>query len=362
MRYFSMFSGIGCFEYAFPKSWKCVGFSEINHPAIAIYRYYYPDHINYGNAKKIKAEALPDFELLCGGFPCQTFSIAGKRKGFNDTRGTLFFDIERIIKAKRPRYILLENVAGLLSHDSGRTYKIILSAITALGYDVQSMVLNSKYFGVAQNRERVFIIGHIGKRCSKKILPFISNSKQNIAVQRETSNTITAHEAHRKAGGGAGCYIAESKQPPDMIIADFRADEGLRIRKDNISPCLQAGITNTKQTSTPLVIHNMFPRSSKSGKGGTGHLTNKNNVAYALNTGHVNAVETNMSIRTLTEIECERLQGLPDNYTQFSDYSNNNLDLFGGRKIHKTRSKIRYETLGNGITVNVPKFIIENLL
>ena len=142
----------------------CVGYSEIDKYAIATYESHFGGHKNYGDATKIKPEELPDFDMLCGGFPCQAFSIAGKRKGFDDTRGTLFFDIARILRVKRPKIILLENVKGLLNHEGGKTFAIIIDTITELGYDVQWMVLNSKFFGVPQNRERVFLEDQVDQK------------------------------------------------------------------------------------------------------------------------------------------------------------------------------------------------------
>jgi len=160
MKYFSMFSGIGGFELGIQRAtnntWDCIGFSEVDESAIKTYKKHFPTHKNYGDATKIQTTQLPNFELLVGGFPCQSFSNAGQRKGFNDTRGTLFFEIARIVKKKRPKYILLENVKGLLSHDKGRTFKTILSTITELGYDTEGLVLNSYYFSAAP-RPRIFM-------------------------------------------------------------------------------------------------------------------------------------------------------------------------------------------------------------
>ena len=138
----------------------CIGFSEIDKYASQIYQKHFPNHINYGDITKIDAGSLPDFDLLVGGFPCQAFSIAGKRGGFEDTRGTLFFEIARIVRKKQPRLLVLENVKGLLSHDQGRTFRTIIITLDELGYDCQWQVLNSKNHGVPQNRERVFIIGN----------------------------------------------------------------------------------------------------------------------------------------------------------------------------------------------------------
>ena len=101
---------------------------------------------------------MPDFDLLCAGFPCQAFSIAGKRGGFADARGTLFFEIARLVADKRPAYFILENVPGLLSHDKGRTFHTILSTLSELGYGVEWKVLNSKDFGVPQSRKRVYLV------------------------------------------------------------------------------------------------------------------------------------------------------------------------------------------------------------
>ena len=164
MKYFSAFSGIGAPEIVLrQKNWECVGYSEIEPNAIKIYSKHFPNHKNYGNITKINADTLPDFYLLVGGFPCQSFSIAGNRKGFDEARGTLFFDLARIIKAKRPKYILLENVKGLLSHDKGRTYKVILSTIAELGYDTEGMVFDSYFFN-ATTRQRVFMLAHDRER------------------------------------------------------------------------------------------------------------------------------------------------------------------------------------------------------
>ena len=186
-----MFSGIGGFERGIEQAGanaECVGYSEIDKYAIKVYeRQFNGDnrpnirngteeiqenstdikkrkdrtasgHKNYGDATKINPEELPDFDLLVGGFPCQAFSIAGKRKGFDDTRGTLFFDIARIAREKQPMYMLLENVKGLISHDGGKTLEVILENLQDMGYYVNYEVHNSKDYGVPQNRERIYLL------------------------------------------------------------------------------------------------------------------------------------------------------------------------------------------------------------
>jgi DNA (cytosine-5)-methyltransferase 1 len=156
--YVSLFSGVGGFEQALNKlGGKCVMASEIDKFANKAYEVLYGEP-TIGDVTKIDENDVPDHDLLVGGFPCQAFSVAGKRLGFEDTRGTLFFEMARIAKAKKPKVILAENVKGLVGHDKGRTLNVIIQTLCDIGYTVDFNVLNSKYFGVPQNRERVFIV------------------------------------------------------------------------------------------------------------------------------------------------------------------------------------------------------------
>lgn len=195
-----MFSGIGGFELGILNSGlvaNCIGYSEIDKYAIQVYEKQFRGHKNYGDATAIRTDELPEFELLVGGFPCQAFSVAGKRAGFNDTRGTLFFEIARVCKDKRPRHLVLENVKGLLTHDRGKTIQTIFRVLTDLGYRVEWQVLNSKNFGVPQNRERVYIIGHFRDRCARQVLPLTQGGAGDNAAQSQP----------RKKGNGFGATI-----------------------------------------------------------------------------------------------------------------------------------------------------------
>lgn len=157
-KYVSFFSGIGGFEQALNKlGGTCVMASEIDKYANRAYEVLY-GHPTVGDVTKIVAKDVPDHDVLVGGFPCQAFSVAGKRLGFEDTRGTLFFEMARVAKEKKPKVILAENVKGLVSHDKGRTLDVIVQTLNEIGYRVDFEILNSKYFGVAQNRERIFIV------------------------------------------------------------------------------------------------------------------------------------------------------------------------------------------------------------
>ena len=177
IRFFDMFAGIGGFRSGLEAigGFECVGHCEIDKHANQAYNAIYnikKEEKYFEDATKINPYDMPDIDLICGGFPCQAFSLAGKRGGFEDARGTLFFEIARIAAVKRPTFLFLENVPGLLSHDGGRTFAVILSALSELGYHVAWQVCNSKDFGVPQARKRVYIVGFLGERCPGEILSF----------------------------------------------------------------------------------------------------------------------------------------------------------------------------------------------
>ena len=283
----------------------CVGYSEIDKAAIKTYEEHY-DHRNYGDATTINAVELPDFDLLVGGFPCQAFSVAGKRGGFDDTRGTLFFDVARILAEKRPRHLVLENVKGLLSHDNGKTFTTILGVLTDLGYFVEWQVLNSKDFGVPQNRERVFIVGHLGGEPTRKVFPIISSNRT----------------------------IIEQVNNP-------RHSNNRLFDTEGVSPTLNTMQGGNRQ---PKVIAHQFNRKEGVGKEVdiTGTLSSSDWRGLNRNQNQT-AIVSESRIRRLTPIECERLQGFPDNWTTGADTQ-------------------RYKQCGNAVTVNVVQAVISGLI
>ena len=186
---------------------SCVWANEIDKYACQIYRKNYGEGELYeGDITTVNTNDIPDHDILVGGFPCQAFSIAGKRAGFGDTRGTLFFEIARILDHHRPKCVLLENVKGLLSHDSGKTFQTILKVLADIGYRVEWQVLNSKDFGVPQNRERVFIIGHLGKRSRGQIFP-IGNQNEKSCVEVGSIKAISGHDILKR------CYSTDGLSP-----------------------------------------------------------------------------------------------------------------------------------------------------
>ena len=176
IRFFDLFSGIGGFREGLRRAggFTCVGHCEVDAYADKNYRLLFDTEGEWfcNDARTIETERMPDFDLLCAGFPCQAFSIAGKREGFADARGTLFFEIARWLQTSDLRISSLKMFPGLLSHDKGRTFHTILSTLSELGYGVEWKVLNSKDFGVPQSRKRVYLVGYLDRRCAGKILPF----------------------------------------------------------------------------------------------------------------------------------------------------------------------------------------------
>ncbi len=170
LRFVDLFAGIGGIRCGLEQAARerglntaCVLTSEIKPYAVKVLKENHPGETIVGDIKKVKSENIPDFDVLCAGFPCQAFSYAGKRLGFADTRGTLFFEVERILREKRPKGFILENVEGLVSHDNGRTLDTILGRLENLNYHFDFRVLNSKYFGVPQERKRIYIVGSLNE-------------------------------------------------------------------------------------------------------------------------------------------------------------------------------------------------------
>lgn len=200
MKFLDLFAGIGGFRFGMESAGhECIGFCEIDKFARASYK---AIHNTEGEIELHDITTVTDEEIrnighvdvICGGFPCQSFSIAGSRRGFEDTRGTLFFEIARFADILKPKYLFLENVKGLLNHDRGNTFKTILGALDGLGYDVEWQVLNSKNFSVPQNRERVFIIGHLREGRTRRVFPIIRenakshNQQSKIEIVGNTKN------------------------------------------------------------------------------------------------------------------------------------------------------------------------------
>lgn len=305
LRFFDLFAGIGGFRLGMERAGhQCVGSCEWDKYARETYKTNFGSYPEYNDAKDLHPQSLPQFDVLCAGFPCQAFSIAGKRMGFEDTRGTVFFEIARIAKEKRPPYLFLENVRGLLNHDKGRTFDTIISTLDEMGYDAEWQVLNSKYF-VPQNRERVFIIGHLRGKRTRQVFPLGDFDKET------------------------------DKQKPKEIVGIVN-DKG-NLRGVENSTCIDSnywkGCDNHAQRTMVYMSNtnaNMKQREQE------------RTETWTLGTSTDFGIREGMRIRKLTPKECERLQGFPDDWTVGSDTQ-------------------RYKQCGNAVTVNVVEYIAKEL-
>ncbi len=365
MRCYSLFSGIGGFDLAAQRNnIEMVGACEIDEYARQTYNKHFRGiEIKYDATKIIPGE-LPDFDLLTAGFPCQAFSIAGNRLGFQECRGTLFFEIARIAREKRPRYLLLENVKGLFSHDRGKTFANILATLDELGYDAEWQVFNSKYF-VPQNRERVFIIGHSRKASKRQIFPLgeLNGKAVEKKFDRQISTALDSNYWKGLDNHGQRTMVQMNQTPhdtgriydPNGLARTLRANSGGmgsktglyaisssgrswgregRVKIDEANT-LSCGSGCASQSSQNVV--DIYERKKDSlGRNRQLHHTQK--LRGIDHEGH------SVGIRRLTPLECERLQGFPDKWTE---------------GVSDTQ---RYRQLGNAITVPVVEYILKRLV
>lgn len=325
IRVVDLFAGVGGIRLGFTQAAKefgmnteCVFSSEIDEWACKTYRKNFPNdnHDPKCDITTVDAKSLPDFDVLLAGFPCQAFSIAGKRGGFDDTRGTLFFDVARIIKEKQPKAFLLENVKGLTNHRSGKTLQVILNTLREdLGYTVFYKVLNAKEYGVAQLRERIYIVGFknagdsfdyplpLPQEERKVIRDIIEENPVDARYYLSTSYlaALKAHKArHQALGHGFGYEIRDLDEVAGTIVCGGMGKER------NL-------IVDTRQTD------------------------------FTVRT-HIKGEYNKEGLRKMTPLEWERLQGFPDNWTA------------GIADVH------RYKQMGNSVAVPVIQAVSENII
>ena len=363
-----MFAGIGGFRAGLTRAggFQCVGHCEIDRHADASYRAIHDvrEEERYDpDARTIDPNDLPNFDLLCGGFPCQAFSLAGRRKGFSDARGALFFEIARLAEAKRPSYLLLENVPGLLNHDSGRTFAAILTALSDLGYHVEWTVLNSKHFGVPQSRKRVFLICYLDPRCAGKILPVfgtggkalvqVLGGPQGSRVYHPEGVACTQTAGAGGMGGKTGLYLLPPEGAPFVDLCAGKP------RRTELARCLTARYGQTTlsnhrgERSGVLLIQEATKKGYK--EAGPGDTVDLGYVGSATRAGRVGqqmahdpasvqgVVERGGRIRRLTPRECLRLQGFEDRQID--------------RILAITSDAQAYKQAGNSVTVPVVEAI-----
>lgn len=315
LKFIDLFSGIGGFRLAFEKQGcECIFSSEIDNYANETYKNNFGEY-PMGDITKIPSNEIPDFDILCAGFPCQPFSIGGLRLGFEDSRGTLFFEIARILKDKKPNSFILENVKGLINHDGKKTLKIIEKTLDELGYNFSYKVMNALDYGIPQNRERWYCIGfkkELGisfDKTQKKAFNFPEKLKLNLFIEDLIDKDIKGYNCSKRATENINIHISRfinknGRNKERLIIANDIRPSRCSFRNNGTVPCLTA----------------------KMGTGG-------NNIP----------VITEYD-RKLTERECLRLMGFPETY-----------------KI-KPQFYQSYKQIGNSVVVSIIEKLAHNIV
>ena len=338
-----LFSGIGGFHLGLEQAgfkFDWTGFSEIDKYANKQYKKRFPNARELGDVTAIQCEDLPkDIDILCGGFPCQTFSIAGKRKGFDDTRGTLFFEIARILRYFRGTeqpipYFILENVKGLLNHEDGRTFATIYRVLADLDYSVECQLLNTRWF-LPQNRERIYIVGRFRGGSRSKIFPIGKHGRTNNENRKKDKTRISAAPS-REYGW--------KKVSPTLCSRDYKDPKLVKIK-----PVLTTGFHGQNGRRFKEDGEDMFTLNTQDQHGVYITRDSRDNSKPGIS-GSLRASRTlelgfpGTSIRRLTPTECERLQGFPDGWTEGQSDTQ------------------RYKQLGNAVSVPVVKAIGDKLI
>ena len=289
-----LFAGIGGLRLGFERTGRTetVFSSEIDKFARKTYEANFGSE-PFGDITKIEASDIPDHDILLAGFPCQAFSHAGLKKGFEDIRGTLFFDVARILKEKRPKAFLLENVKGLVSHDKGNTFKTILETLNELGYDVHYKILNTKDFNIPQNRERIYIVG------------FLKEAVSNSSVFEFPIEEL------KKPG-----YLQVFKR---TVLGDILEERKKRNQEAGKGFGYSLFFPESEYTRT-LVAH------------------------YAKDGNEILLEQEGKNPRKLTERECARLQGFPEDF------------------VFPCSKSQTYKQLGNSVTFPVVKEIAQKMI
>ena len=353
-----MCSGIEAASCAWePLGWEPVGFSEIEPFPSAVLAHRFPSVKNYGDMTKYKEwESVGQFDVLVGGTPCQSFSVAGLRKGLDDPRGNLMLTFGAIADHFKPTWIVWENVPGVLSSNGGKDFGSFLGMLGELGYGVAYRVLDAQYFGVAQRRRRVFVVGYLGDwRRAAQVLFESESLRGHPAPSRETREGI--------AGTAAQCFEPRSQDGCAGLIGDI-APTLNRMGGGQREPCIMStGQGNAEITEghaptlncnheAPILSYgipgNWIGRKPENGGNAVEPMrdvapcltkTDRHGVAYS-------------TVRRLTPRECERLQGFPDDWTRIP---------WRGKPAEECPDGNRYKACGNSMAVPVMRWIGERI-
>lgn len=380
MNYLSVCSGIEAASAAWKNlNWSAVGFSEIEPFPCAVLKHHYSTVNNYGDINGHSEWKLPPINLLVGGTPCQSFSLAGLRKGLEDPRGNLMLVYLRIIESRKPRWIVWENVSGVLSSNGGRDFATFVTALGDMGYGWAYRVLDSQWFGVPQRRKRVFVVGYLGdrnlatevlfksesvcrdfekgKKKGKRITGAAEDSSGVSSTRRPEHTTVGALCADSHPGAYTGDVAATMgtsgssvNASGSTVIHAFRMQAFGEYADDQTASAMKA--RDYKDATDLVSVTTMKTVGTDMFNGAiTGDivvpLTNR-----ADGTGTGPTVMQSKAVRRLTPIECERLQGFPDKYTEIP---------WRGKTSDQCPDGPRYKALGNSMTVPVMRWIGERI-
>jgi DNA (cytosine-5)-methyltransferase 1 len=361
LKLLELFSGIGGFSLGFQQAgykFDWIGYSELDKYANEVFERRFPDAKQLGDITAIRCEDLPsDITILSGGFPCQSFSIAGKREGFNDTRGTMFFEIARILRyfrdiGKPIPYILLENVKGLLNHEDGQTFATIYGILTELGYTVECQIVNTRWF-LPQNRERIFFVGYIGDGSGSKVFPIEQGNGIFGKSRREKGNGSSSYSSTITSDYRKGVHAMGETYIHAYTEKSFdgkREDGGRAIRKHKVpgeSPCLSSQM-GTGGNNVPMIAPTI--RAEHHNTADVHYVEDElmmrdgRDNRSCLRAGRTPEIgHKGSSIRRLTPTECARLQGFPDDWNEWQSDTQ------------------RYKQFGNAVSVPVISAIAEKM-
>ena len=357
INHLDLFSGIGGFHLGFQRAGFKINsyFSEIDKYAIQVYKHRFKNSNYVGSVTDVYGRNLPNINLITFGSPCQDFSIAGKRKGLEGKRSSLISEAIRLIREKRPSVFVWENVKGTFSSNNGKDFTAILQAFTNIGgYRLEWQLLNTKWF-LPQNRERIYLVGYIAKGSGGQIFPIGKNNKQIDELQKQQGNTCTITTRYR-AAESSGSYIIKRKlNTQEIDIIDKRGS----LKNKNIASTIVAGYAKNPSDADYIKIKSATTKgyeiatkgdsinysvpTSKTRRGRVGK-----GVAQTLDTGCHQAVIESIKIRRLTPIECERLQGFPDDWTKEGTNG-------------KISDSQRYKMCGNAVTVDVVQAVAKRI-
>lgn len=337
MNFLDLFAGIGGFRLGMEQAGhECVGYVEIDKFARKSYQAIHDTEgewtahditsVTDGDLRFLRGKGI---DVICGGFPCQAFSVAGKRGGFEDSRGTLFFEMARIAKEKQPKVVLAENVKGLVSHDKGKTLDTIVKTLNDIGYRVDFNILNSKYFGVPQNRERIFIVGIREDIVDNE--PWRIDAKDKTIVPKGKRRIIGYPDVKT-----FNFDWPEQGEVTTRLrdILEQEVDEKYYLSEEKTAKLVaQLNEDLPAHFPTPNDVNNTIRT------GGKGSLTAKHNYDHVAEPQMLGHIHDGYRIRKLTPRECWRLQGFPDWAFDKAQEVNSDSQL--------------YKQAGNSVTVNV---------